>query len=384
MLSEQRSTLDLKHKERLNFFKQERNSITQKETQLSQIEQTLSELYEKREQRQLGLMGYQQIRQLEQDKFNLAREIEQIKQNKPEYEYLLGVGSIVHQYFDHVQKTKPNTNNKPTRDLSSYFKDTQTKAPPNSGSKVRKADFNDHYLTKVDPFYISKTVERDAEDPSYCYECQQYKDLDRTEAKLICQKCGSFENETLDSDKPSYNREQSHEISNFAYKRINHFKEILNQYQATENTNIPQDVYDIVLLEMNKERIYNLAKLDYKLVKKYLKKYKHRGYNKYYEHIPHIINRLNGISPPKFSPLQIEKLLNLFEKIQPAFEKHCPKTRSNFISYSYILYKFCELLCYDEFLVQFQLLKSDTKLREQEEIWKKICHEMNFQFIATL
>ena len=47
-------------------------------------------------------------------------------------------------------------------------------------------------------------------------------------------------------------------------------------------------------------------------------------------------------------------LLDLFDKIQEPFIKHCPKTRKNFLSYSYTLHKFCQLLDKNEFLIYFQ------------------------------
>ena len=35
-----------------------------------------------------------------------------------------------------------------------------------------------------------------------------------------------------------------------------------------------------------------------------------------------------------------EKLRMMFKEIQGPFMKHCPKTRKNFLSYSYVLHKF--------------------------------------------
>jgi len=43
------------------------------------------------------------------------------------------------------------------------------------------------------------------------------------------------------------------------------------------------------------------------------------------------------------------------------------------LSYSYVLYKFCELLSEDKYLKYFPLLKSKEKLYQQDVIWKKIC-----------
>ena len=43
---------------------------------------------------------------------------------------------------------------------------------------------------------------------------------------MVCQKCGEQENIIVDSDKPSY-KDPPREISYFAYKRINHFNELI-------------------------------------------------------------------------------------------------------------------------------------------------------------
>ena len=116
-------------------------------------------------------------------------------------------------------------------------------------------------------------------------------------------------------------------------------------------------------------------------VRDILKKLK---YNKYYEHIPHIINKLNGIPPPVMSRDNEEKLRRMFKEIQIPFHKHCPKDRKNFLSYSYVLHKFVQLLSLDEFLMCFPLLKSREKLHQQDQIWKKICKELKWEFVPSL
>ena len=63
--------------------------------------------------------------------------------------------------------------------------------------------------------------------------------------------------------------------------------------------------------------------------------------------------------------------------------KHCPPERKNFLSYSYVLHKFCELLEYDNLLCYFSLLKSREKLQEQDKIWKKICEELKWEYIPS-
>ena len=117
---------------------------------------------------------------------------------------------------------------------------------------------------------------------------------------------------------------------------------------------------------------------DFREILKKLKK------NKYYEHVPHIINRLNGIPPPIMSRETEEELRRMFKEIQIPFHKYCPKARKNFLSYSYVLHKFVQLLELDEFLPCFMLLKSREKLHQQDLIWNKICKHLNWQFIKSL
>ena len=79
-----------------------------------------------------------------------------------------------------------------------------------------------------------------------------------------------------------------------------------------------------------------------------------------------------------------EKFRQMFKECQEPFTLHCPKDRKNFLSYSYTLYKFFQLLDKKEFLVYFPLLKSREKLFEQENIWKNICKELNWDFIKCI
>jgi len=153
----------------------------------------------------------------------------------------------------------------------------------------------------------------------------------------------------------------------------------LAQFQAKETTQIPQEVLDKIKLQIKKERI-SLQQMTNKRAKDILKKL---GYNKYYEHIPFIKDKL-GIKPPIMSQELEERLCNLFMDIQRPYAKHCPDDRVNFLNYYYVLYKMCELLGENVFLPYFPMLKDPVKRIEQDEIWKKICKELNWEFISTI
>ena len=71
-------------------------------------------------------------------------------------------------------------------------------------------------------------------------------------------------------------------------------------------------------MELKKERIENMATLHPQKLREILKRLK---LNKYYEHVPHIINRLNGLPPPVISRDIEEKLRVMFKEIQNPFIK---------------------------------------------------------------
>ena len=90
---------------------------------------------------------------------------------------------------------------------------------------------------------------------------------------LFVLECGEQNFILIDSDKPSY-KDPPREVSYFAYKRINHFNEWLAQFQAKESTDIPQDVYDQIIMELKKERLENMADLTPQKLREILKKLK--------------------------------------------------------------------------------------------------------------
>ena len=80
----------------------------------------------------------------------------------------------------------------------------------------------------------------------------------------------------------------------------------------------------------------------------------------------------------------VENLHANISTSKPAFEKHCPPDRKNFLSYSYCLYKFFQLLGYDDLLSSFSLLKGKDKLHKQDLIFEKICKDLEWEFLPSV
>jgi hypothetical protein len=251
---------------------------------------------------------------------------------------------------------------------------------------VQKNDIFNEYLEHVEDIRpshgpsVSKYCTNNILEP--CISCKSSNVfVDKSGWQEICQDCGICrEHQGFEL---SYKDEQEHPDRNinYSYKRSNHFQEWLNQLQAEETTTIPPEVISQLRIEFRKEKIKAVDSITHSKVRSFLKKLR---LNKYYEHVPYITNILSGIPPMKMSPTLQERLKNMFNEIQAPFDKYCPPDRKNFLSYSYVLYKFCELLSEDQYLVYFPLLKSRDKLASQDSIWRNICMALRWEFIPTV
>lgn len=197
---------------------------------------------------------------------------------------------------------------------------------------------------------------------------------------MVCVECGQMENNIVECDINKNVLNDCYGKSSI-YQRKNHFKEWLNQLQARETIEIPQDVIDKIILELKNNNITNLANIEITLIKKILKKL---HLSKYYENAFHIIYLINGLQPPILTIHIEKKLTEYFKMIEEPFQIYKKKERKNILRYSYILYKLCELLELDEFLSCFSLLKNRNKLLEQDQIWKMICNHLNWEFIPSI
>ena len=261
----------------------------------------------------------------------------------------------------------------------SYFNknSNEKKNKGNSGDKNKKHLLYNFLLNTKENYQID--YNDFTQNIILCSRCNINKIVYMSEGKQICPQCGEETFILIESDKPSY-KDPPREITYFSYKRINHFNEWLEQFQAKETTDIPKEIYELILIEIKKERI-DINRLKSSKLRHILKKI---GKNKYYEHIPHILNKLNGKSPPIMSIEIEEELRRMFKEIQIPFHKFCPKNRKNFLSYSYVLHKFVELLGLKEFSNSFLLLKSREKLHQQDIIWKNICNYLNWDYYSSI
>lgn len=290
-------------------------------------------------------------------------------------DYLLTNSKHVFDYFEtkkNISKMEGTTGQKNNK-VNAFFKIHKDEEPVenNSHNIVNK------YLSNVDESFID--MNSYVHETSVCQYCHKGELIPlEDEGVLICNECSRNIPCLIENEKPSY-KEPPKEVCFYAYKRINHFKEIVSQFQGKETTQIPPEVIENIKLQIKKERI-DMSQISNIKTKEILKKL---GYNKYYEHIPFIKDKL-GIKPPVMSPEFEETLFNLFMELQSPYSKFCPNDRVNFLNYYYTAYKLCELLGEDQYLEHFPMLKDREKRIEQDNIWRKICEELNWEFIPTI
>jgi hypothetical protein len=299
-----------------------------------------------------------------------ARYDERIKACTTEYElaeYLLSCVPIIKEY---------------TAEVSTISGATKKVANIEVGSRkgVQRKDIYKKYLQEVEGAFIDAGKNEMHEKP--CPKCGTMygRIFDESASEEICRKCGAVE--YILSEEVGFKEEQEIEKHIvYSYKRENHFNEWISQFQAKESTHVPEDVIAKLRTEFRKQKVKDLNEITHEKVKTLLKKL---NYAKYYEHVPYIASIVSGITPPTMPQELEDKLRIMFHAIQAPFEKHKPINRKNFLSYSFVLYKMCEILSEDQYLPCFPLLKSREKLYIQDQIWEKICNELKWEFIRTV
>jgi len=370
------TTLDGKHKEFINeFCKDEQDKIPTIKKEKAELKQQLVD--------QADQLTIEQRLDIADRINEITETVKKLKTKK--VDYFLDNSRYIFEYFENKKNissteisSSSSTMDTKSKILNSFFKIKNEDTNQNKAENENKnRNIVQRYLSNIDETFLDMNAFVCSTDVcQYCFKGELIP-LD-DEGVLICNICSKNVPYLIENEKPSY-KEPPKEVCFYAYKKINHFKEILAQFQGKETTQIPVDVIENIKLQIKKERI-QLEQLNHYKTKEILKKL---GYNKYYEHIAFIKNKL-GIKPPVMSQELEETLCNLFMELQAPYAKFCPDYRVNFLNYYYVLYKLCELLDEKQYLIDIPMLKDREKLIEQDEIWKKMCENLDWEFVATI
>jgi len=363
-------TLDIKHKEFLNdFSKDETDRIPELKIERQELKKKI--------ECEKDTITIEQRLDIEDQIHDITEKIKMLILKKKTY--FLDNSKYIFDYFENKMNisTGNTTSNIPNKNklLNTFFKIKQEDNEDITQSKNN--NIVQKYLSNIDDAFLD--VNSFVCQTDICKLCSKGELIPlEDEGIMVCNNCYRSIPYLIENEKPSY-KEPPKEVCFYAYKRINHFKEILAQFQGKETTQIPLDVVENIKLQIKKERI-DLTQITNSKTKEILKKL---GYNKYYEHIPFIKDKL-GIKPPIMSPELEETLCNLFIELQSPYSKYCPDDRVNFLNYYYTAYKLCELLGEIPYLQHFPMLKDREKRIDQDAIWRKICEELDWEFKPTV
>jgi len=365
-------TIDEKHNELIQQFEKNESEL------VPQLEAEIAELKEKvKTLKSSQIDAYMEIRdKIQQKKGEIKRLRTQYKQ------YLLANSKHVFNYFKEKKEISVGGGKQNVNVLNSFFKiHAKTEESANLHSlkyRTSKNAYNaywknvNQHVFQIRDYIVSSDI---------CQACLQGELISQEEEGIvICNNmsCGQFISHIVDNNKPT-NKEPPNEVSYTAYVRLNHFKEILSQFQAKETTQIPEEVMDTIRARIKKERI-ELKDMNYDKMREILRKL---GYNKFFEHIQYI-NSMFGIKPPIMNEELHETLCVLFIEIQKPWAVHCPPNRTNFFNYTYTLYQLCTLLDQTQYLPYIPMMKDREKQLEQDMIWKKVCNDLDWEFFATV
>lgn len=385
--SSKTKTVDSEHRHLSSVFQETAKKCKDMTVRLKELREDLRKATEEK--------NWEQVIALKDDISALKDEIAKTKVENDEVDYLMNTGRILFNYYNTFDDDyKPSTIEECTQNNSksilNFFASAKTSAKTENSTQpttvptqqthgfTKRGGLYEQYMEIVDKNFVRSFPQEDNDVCSFC-KCKT-KEVVVGEGVTYCSTCNTVEKTLLEVEKPSY-KEPPTEVTYYAYRRINHLNEWLNQSQGKEYTDIPQEIIDNIIIELNKTKVTNMATVTQEQIKKILKKMK---CNKYYEHSAYILYKLNGIPPPRLGEELEEKLRQMFYLIEEPYSRHALPTRKNFLSYAYVLHKFLQLLGKEEFLKYFPLLKSRDKLHVQEMIWKKICTDLGWPFIRSI
>jgi hypothetical protein len=206
-----------------------------------------------------------------------------------------------------------------------------------------------------------------------CEICGCEMVLDGELGRLICSGC-HITNVSISSEYSTHHNETMAEYS-YAYQRIHHFKEVIQQFQAKENTLIPDLVFSKIQCEILKQRL-DVNELNTENIKNILKKLKLKSL---YEHINYVLDKL-GVPAPVFEVELEQRLYFMFQQIQTPYYQVCVE-RSNFLHYHFVLGKLLTLCGETRYIYLLSTIKSSSKLGEHNQVWKLICKKLGWKFL---
>ena len=204
------TTLDEKHRKFLDMFNEETNMLPKLRKEIRILKQKINDATVICEVLDM------------QDKITEIKEnIKIIKKLKSQY--LLNNSKFIFEYFENKKEISEGKNK--TTILNNFFniKNNELEKSSNEITNVRK------YLTNIDDSFLD--INNFITSTEVCQACRKGELIpEEHEGIIVCNNCSASIKYLVENDKPSY-KEPPKEVCFYAYKRINHFREILASFK---------------------------------------------------------------------------------------------------------------------------------------------------------
>lgn len=213
-----------------------------------------------------------------------------------------------------------------------------------------------------------------------CSRCYSTEDtvFDSRSDLLVCQHCG---NTCIPSSSEGFRRSsrklyRPRKYSDNFYKREVHFRNWLMRLQGKERRRVPGSVIDQVRACMEAD---NIQQTNYWVIRGVLKRLK---LTKYYANVNQIGNLIRGHPACVLTVSHEKELIRLFLSLRDVYEQVSDE-RINMLHYPYVIRKLCEYKGWTRMAASIPLLKSSSRIRVLDTLWKRICGIKGWPFQAT-
>lgn len=169
------------------------------------------------------------------------------------------------------------------------------------------------------------------------------------------------------------------------YDTSRHFKSWLGRILAIEEKTISPEILEKIKYVIERDNIY-VPSLDYQMMRNILKDNAVQ-ITTLNDHIPLLIKKIGGPTPPELSYDDRRRIEVLFNNVMEQYEKIITRL-GNKTYYPYFIYKIVQILAIEhphlKPILKFIHKQSADTLRKNDLNFKKICEQLNLPFIPTV
>jgi hypothetical protein len=222
-------------------------------------------------------------------------------------------------------------------------------------------------------------------------KCGARMDIDESSRMLICKlpNCGlilPLKGVIFEDD--FYYLQDGKRSKHCNYDPSKHCKTRLDQLQAREIVDIPQDLIDQLLSYICQDGILNKHEITCEYIRKYLRQI---GHSQYYNHVVLIRKILTGIEPPQLTEEEYHEVMGLFKIVARIYNSIKTYENPNLRYILYFIYKIIEHVLRDEQhkerrqgILSCIHLQSRETVIEHDKKWQEMCQFLPIEYKPTI